>query len=450
MRPVRLLPGSHIGSFLRCIPKSSLRFQNAVLFPKIARKYSSHLIATTTSSSTSNSSSTSKFANIHSIISTPRVNEVSSDYVRVEPKQEDEIVIAMSSGVDSLVAAGIYAKKYKNVRGIYMANWSQTAKCTERDWNDVQKVCHDLKIPCERVNFEKEYWNDVFQPMLNMYEKGLTPNPDTGCNKYVKFGCMIDHLTAKFPRDKKWWLVTGHYARVMLHQPSGQYHLLRAYSKDKDQSYYLSSIPQEALSRVLMPIGHYVKPDVRELAKELNLHVSSKPDSQGLCFVSQEQNSFRDFLNDYIEPNPGNIVTEDGKVWGKHQGLWHATIGQKSSISMPQGDPQYKGVWFVSEKNFETNELVIVRGRDNPKLYKQEVNVDDFQWMNSDNSDSSSEITFQYRSLQTPIKVESMARKGANYTIKLAEKVRALAPGQNVVLYRGNQVLGSGVIGKAM
>ena len=115
-------------------------------------------------------------------LSTPRVNEVSSDYVRVEPKQEDEIVIAMSSGVDSLVAAGIYAKKYKNVRGIYMANWSQTAKCTERDWNDVQKVCHDLKIPCERVNFEKEYWNDVFQPMLNMYEKGLTPNPDTGCN----------------------------------------------------------------------------------------------------------------------------------------------------------------------------------------------------------------------------------------------------------------------------
>ncbi|KAK6453958.1 tRNA-specific 2-thiouridylase [Scheffersomyces xylosifermentans] len=368
----------------------------------------------------------------------------------------------MSSGVDSSVAAALYSKRYTNVRGIYMANWSQTAKCTERDWNDVQRVCHDLGIPCERVNFEREYWHDVFQPMLTMYEKGFTPNPDTGCNKYVKFGKMVEYLSNRYPKDRKWWLVTGHYARVMLHQPSGEFHLLRAYSKDKDQSYYLSSIPKSVLSRVLMPIGHYLKPKIRDLAHEFNLHVSSKPDSQGLCFVSQEQNSFRDFLNDYIEPNPGNIVTEDGKVWGRHQGLWHATIGQKSSVSMPQGDPDYKGVWFVSEKNYERNELVIVKGRDNPKLYKKELRVDEFQWMGCEDGssevqrilESGGKVMFQYRSLQTPNQIEKVDESRSigdndsnSYVISLTEPVRALAPGQNVVLYRDNRVLGSGVIG---
>lgn len=372
------------------------------------------------------------------------VNPLDQDYIQQSPDSGDEIVIAMSSGVDSSVAAAMYASKYRNVRGIYMANWSQTAKCTESDWNDVQKVCHQLKIPCERVNFEKEYWNDVFQPMLSMYERGLTPNPDTGCNKYVKFGKMIEHLTSTLP-NKKWWLVTGHYARIMYHTPSREYRLLRGYSQQKDQSYYLSSIPQSVLSRVLMPIGHYVKPQVRQLAKEYNLHIASKPDSQGLCFVSQEHTKFRDFLNEYLPPNPGNIITEDGKVWGKHQGLWHATIGQKSSISMPQGDPKYHGTWFVSEKLPETNELVIVKGGNNPKLFHSGVNVTDWQWLNGE-PENYDNLQLQYRSLQDPLPVVSVKPVPSGLDIELRDKTRAMAQGQNVVLYSGNQVLGSGVI----
>lgn len=385
----------------------------------------------------------------------PHTNEVSSlQYSQAIPDKDDEIVVAMSSGVDSSVTAAIYASQYKNVRGIYMANWSQTAKCTESDWNDVQKISDQLGIPCERVNFEKEYWSDVFMPMIQMYEKGLTPNPDTGCNKYVKFGKMIEHLTKKFSSssdEKKWWLVTGHYARIMKHNATNEYHLLRGYYGNKDQSFYLSNIPQSTLSRILMPIGHLTKPKVRELAKKYNLHIADKPDSQGLCFVGQDNVKFRDFLNEYITPNPGNIITEDGKTWGKHQGLWHATIGQKSGISMPQGDEKYAGTWFVSEKNYENNELVIVKGGNNSKLFKTGLKIKDWEWLINNPiktvNYNKHDLTIQYRSLQEPELVDDfIINDDNNVVITLKEKARAMAPGQNIVLYNGPHVYGSGVL----
>lgn len=362
----------------------------------------------------------------------------------------------MSSGVDSSVSAAFFAKSFPNVRGIYMANWSQTAKCTEADWKDVQKICTKLSIPCERVNFEKEYWNDVFTPMINMYEKGLTPNPDVGCNKYVKFGKMIDHLTTKFQQsDKKWWLVTGHYARVMKHNDSGESHLLRSYIKNKDQSFYLANIPGAVLDKVIMPVGHFSKPVIRQLAKELGLHTAEKPDSQGLCFVSQEDSNFRDFLNEYIQPKPGNIVTEDGQVWGTHKGLWHATIGQRLGISMPQGNPLYNGVWFVSEKRPKTNELVIVKGGNNPQLFKKGLHVVEWEWVDSGSGademaanavSRATELTIQFRSLQDPVKLEKVCIEEDCLVFHLQEKARAMAPGQNLVLYDGNRVLGAGII----
>ncbi|KAK6465170.1 tRNA-specific 2-thiouridylase [Scheffersomyces coipomensis] len=349
----------------------------------------------------------------------------------------------MSSGVDSSVSAALYASKYPNVKGIFMANWSQTSNCIERDWNDVQRVCADLSISCERVNFEKEYWHQVFNPMIEMYQRGLTPNPDINCNKFVKFGKMIEYLTDKYQNSsKKWWLVTGHYARVMKHKPTGEYHLLRGYSQNKDQSYYLSSISSQTLSKILMPIGHYIKPRVRELAEEFKLHVSDKPDSQGLCFVSQDAKHFRDFLDEYIESNPGNIITEDGKIWGKHRGLWYATIGQKSSISMPQGDEQYNGVWFVSEKNYDKNELVIVRGSTNPKLFKSRAKVINFEWMITPEEISQldmNQLTFQYQNVINEA-------QSSTFTVEFKTPVRALAPGQSFVIYQDCRILGSGII----
>lgn len=369
-------------------------------------------------------------------------------YPQASPQANDDIIVAMSSGVDSSVAAALYASKYKNVRGIYMANWSQTAKCTEAEWNDVQKVCLHLKIPCERVNFEKEYWSDVFMPMIDMYERGLTPNPDLGCNKYIKFGTMVEHLARRQrERQNTWWLVTGHYSRVC-HEPPRGARLLKAYDANKDQSYYLASIRASVLEKVLMPLGHYTKPQVRHMARAFGLHTAAKPDSVGLCFVSPDHTKFRHFLDEYIPPNPGNIITADGQVWGRHRGLWHATIGQKLGISMPQGDARYKGTWFVAEKRVRTNELVIVRGRDHPALFHQNVVAEQWAFFGLQHVLLMTALCMQYRSLQAPIAVESFTVDApGTVLIRLREKQRAMAPGQNIVLYNGLEVVGSGVIG---
>lgn len=370
------------------------------------------------------------------------------NYIQPQPQLNDTIIVAMSSGVDSSVCAALYAK-YPNVRGIYMSNWSQTGTCTERDWKDVKQVCQKLGIPCERVNFESDYWNNVFTPMIDKYRAGLTPNPDVGCNKHVKFGKLAQYLNDKY--GEKWWLVTGHYARVM-QNGTGEYHLLRGLSTRKDQSYYLSSIPSGILNKVIFPLGHYLKSETRDMAYQFDLHVKNKPDSQGLCFVNPNQSNFRDFLNEYIEPNPGDIVTEDGKIWGQHQGLWHATIGQKSSVSMPQGDPNYKGVWFVAEKNVTKNQLVIVRGHDNPKLYKSKVTVTDVDWVYDEKKVGALdpiEVEFQHHSLSRPTKIKLWCLKSDGVVeLELVDSVRALAPGQAGVFYLGNQVLGGGVISK--
>ncbi|KAG7817368.1 hypothetical protein KL928_004103 [Ogataea angusta] len=378
-----------------------------------------------------------------------------ADYVQPTPHPDDQIVVSMSSGVDSSVAALMYAKEYKNVKGIFMANWSPdsrggASRCTvESDWEEVQTICDQIGIPCERVNFEKEYWSDVFEPMLEMYRKGLTPNPDVGCNKYVKFGKMVEHLSNKFPQDN-WWLVTGHYARIMKHRATGESHLLRACYLPKDQSYYLSQLPESVLGRVLMPIGHYTKPEVRELAQRYGLTSKDKRDSQGLCFVSQH-GKFKDFLDEFLPPSPGDIVTADGRVWGRHNGLWHGTIGQRSGISMPQGDPEMKGVWFISGKNYDKNQLVISKKTDRAAFEKDRLKVADWQWINSsvnfENFDPA-ELTVQVRSLESPRALTAVVA-GDEPEFLLHEKIDGVAPGQNLVLYKNERVLGGGIIAEA-
>ncbi|KAG7191427.1 uncharacterized protein KQ657_003473 [Scheffersomyces spartinae] len=384
----------------------------------------------------------------------------SNKYQQLHPKPEDEIVIAMSSGVDSSVCAALYASVFPNVRGIYMANWTQTSRCIEADWKDVQTVCKQLEIPVERVNFEKEYWHKVFVPMLDEYRKGWTPNPDVGCNQHVKFGVLYDHVMNQDQcQQTRRWLVTGHYSRVMKHLDSNEFHLLRGLYLAKDQAYYLAKMPVQVMDHVLMPMGHLTKPKVRELASKFGLSTALKPDLDGLCFVQQDT-KFRDFLAEYLEPNPGNIVTEDGKIWGQHEGLWHATIGQKSGILMPQGDDKYKGTWFVSEKNLADNLLVIVRGNKNDKLYKNQLVVENWQWfgslsplelqLNGDQWTQVKDLNVQFRSLQHKSYVDCLKLQRGDddsvLSIKLMEKERAMAPGQTLVLYLNDRIIGSGII----
>lgn len=377
-----------------------------------------------------------------------RYSQTVGQYSQNTPQLNDTIIVAMSSGVDSSVCAALYSK-YPNVKGVYMANWSQEAECTERDWKDVQKVCQQLAIPCERVSFEKEYWVNVFEPMISQYQQGHTPNPDVDCNKYIKFGTMIRHLEKQKQLElgSNWWLVTGHYARILHEKKTNQYHLLRATYREKDQSYYLSSVPPSIFPRLILPLGNHTKPQVRHLAHQHNLVTRDKPDSQGLCFVSQK-GQFRDFLNSYLEPCPGNIVLEDGTVVGRHQGIWHATIGQSAGISMPQGSPEFKGKWFVSEKRPASNEIVIVRGGNHPSLFANEIVVN--HWSGDRAGLCSGGLTVQFRSLQEPIEVlDILENDRGQLTVTLKQLAKAIAPGQQLVIYAGDRILGTGTIEKA-
>jgi tRNA-specific 2-thiouridylase len=354
----------------------------------------------------------------------------------------------MSSGVDSSVAAAMYSRQYRNVEGIFMSNWNQldAERCLEEDWNDVQQVAEKLDVPITQVSFERDYWLDVFEPMIEGYERGITPNPDINCNRYVKFGKLVDYVTRRY-QGKPWWLVTGHYSRILEHE-SGESHLLRSYYKQKDQSYYLSQINSSVFDRLLLPIGHYTKPEIREMAYRWDLPVAAKPDSTGLCFVNPSQANFHEFLRSFINETPGNIVTEDGNIWGNHDGLWSYTIGQKVGISMPQGDPMYKGSWFVSDKNFETNDIVIVRGGNNEKLFKSVVYVNEFVPLGSLNlfDFPLGELTVQYRSLQQPTALKSIQSINGKLIFQLSEKRRAIANGQYLAVYHRERCLGSGII----
>jgi tRNA (5-methylaminomethyl-2-thiouridylate)-methyltransferase len=374
-------------------------------------------------------------------------------YVKRIPSGKDRIFVAMSSGVDSSTTAALLAQEYPGqVAGVYMRNWSATAKCTEAEWNDVQKVCDTLKIPCQQVNFEPDYWTEVFEPMIQLYRSGLTPNPDVGCNRHIKFGSLVRHLESQTTGN--WWLATGHYAKVA-QTSHGTMHLLRPKDLSKDQSYYLSTIMPNTLSRILFPLAQYKKPEVRELARKFHLPTASKPDSQGLCFVSQEHNNFRNFLAEYVEPAPGDVVTENGRVVGKHDGIWHATIGQRSGVSMPQGDAECKGVWYISDKNIEKNQLVIVRGANHPSLFFSGASSSKFRWLGPDIdlSDIGS-LRAQYRSLQdygNPIRsLDCSNHPGVDSVstvkIEFENPVRAVAPGQYLVVYQGDRVVGSGMI----
>lgn len=383
------------------------------------------------------------------------------------PAPGDRVYVAMSSGVDSSTVAALLREKYPNndISGVYMENWNDTSNgegltCTERDWIDVQKVCHSIGLPCERVNFEREYWNEVFMPMIEMYKMGLTPNPDVGCNKFIKFGELYRYLekkekslAASSSKIQNWWLATGHYANVGLDSTSNTVHLLRPSHLPKDQSYYLSAISSTVLPRLLFPLGDYTKPQVRDLAlNKYHLPTAEKPDSQGICFIGQGQNTFRRFLDDYLEANPGDVVTEDGEVVGRHNGLWHATVGQRSGVAMPQGDPAKKGAWYVARKIPVKNQIVIVRGADNPAFYTNRVCCDTFDWLGHVDTDKIARdcphIVVQYRSLQTPERVRCVSvGENGGLEVEFETLRRAVAPGQYLVMYNDEgRVLGSGVI----
>ncbi|WP_404428814.1 tRNA 2-thiouridine(34) synthase MnmA [Sutcliffiella horikoshii] len=352
--------------------------------------------------------------------------------------KDTRVVIGMSGGVDSSVAALLLKEQGYDVIGIFMKNWDDTDEngvCTAtEDYNDVIRVCNQIGIPYYAVNFEKQYWDKVFQYFLDEYKAGRTPNPDVMCNKEIKFKAFLEHAL-DLGAD---YLATGHYAQVEFRD--GEYKMLRGLDDNKDQTYFLNQLGQEQLSKVMFPIGNIEKSEVREIAKRAGLATATKKDSTGICFIGER--NFKEFLSGYLPAQPGNMLTMDGEVKGKHDGLMYYTIGQRHGLGIGgSGDP-----WFVIGKDLEQNVLYVGQSFHNELLYSDSITATDISWVSDNPPADGTECTAKFRYRQADNKVTIQHMEDNKVKVIFDEPVRAITPGQAVVFYNGDECLGGGTI----
>ncbi|MYL33366.1 tRNA 2-thiouridine(34) synthase MnmA [Pontibacillus yanchengensis] len=354
-----------------------------------------------------------------------------------DPK-DTRVVVGMSGGVDSSVAALLLKEQGYDVVGIFMKNWDDTDEngvCTAtEDYEDVIRVCNQLDIPYYAVNFEKQYWDKVFTYFLNEYKAGRTPNPDVMCNKEIKFKAFLDHAMS-LGAD---YLATGHYAQVR--KNGERYEMLRGKDNNKDQTYFLNQLSQDVLSKVMFPLGHLDKSEVREVAKEHDLATATKKDSTGICFIGER--NFKEFLSQYLPAQPGNMETMEGEVKGKQDGLMYYTLGQRQGLGIGgPGEP-----WFVVGKNVEDNILYVGQGYHNDLLYSDGLEASEINWALGEPPTETFTCTakFRYRQEDTPVTVTPVSETHAR--VEFHEPQRAVTPGQAVVFYDKEVCLGGGTI----
>jgi len=354
------------------------------------------------------------------------------------------VVIGMSGGVDSSVAALLLKQQGYNVIGLFMQNWEETDEngaCTAiDDYEDVRRVCDKIGIPYYGVNFSKEYMDRVFSYFLREYNAGRTPNPDVLCNREIKFGPFKDYAM-QMGAD---YIATGHYCGI-LHDGDTHY-LLKAKDQNKDQTYFLNQLSQKQLSNVLFPLADLDKSQVRKIAEENDLITAGKKDSTGICFIGER--NFKNFLKTYIPARPGEIRTVDGRVIGEHDGLMYYTIGQRKGLNVGGIKGEEQGRWFVIEKDLKNNILYLSHG-DEEKLFSSALECYDFNWIPSLPEEKIFECTakFRYRQPEQKVKVEVQNKK---VLITFAEKQRAVTEGQFAVLYKNDKCLGGGIIEKVI
>ncbi len=357
--------------------------------------------------------------------------------------KKKKILVGMSGGVDSSVAAALLLKQGHEVIGGFIKNWSDskdlaTGECAwKSERRDAIRVAAKLGIPLMTFDFEKQYRQKVVDEIFRGYAAGITPNPDVLCNQYIKFGLFLD-AADEVGADS---IATGHYARVK-RDKDGQAHLYRGLDQDKDQSYFLYRIAQRALRKTFFPVGHLKKRAVRSLAKRFRLPVFDKPDSQGICFIGKLD--MVEFLRKKIPSKPGDIEDENGKVLGRHSGLDAYTIGQRQRILVSSGGQ----AWYVARKDVDRNALVVVAGAEHPLLYSKSAEVADMAWIAGKKpTDPTLDCRAQIRYRQDAVKaVLSKGAKSGRYRIDFRQPVKAVSPGQSAVIYKRQECLGGGVI----
>ncbi|OLS03659.1 tRNA 2-thiouridine(34) synthase MnmA [Tissierella creatinophila] len=352
------------------------------------------------------------------------------------------VILGMSGGVDSSVAALLLKEQGYDVIGLFMKNWDEKDEdgvCTASvDADDARRVAVELDIPFYTINFEKEYWDRVFTYFLDEYKKGRTPNPDVMCNQEIKFNAFLDYAL-NLEAD---YIAMGHYAQV--EKRDDGYYLLRGRDENKDQSYFLSRINQRALSKTLFPIGDLDKSEVRKIAEKHNLYTATKKDSTGICFIGERD--FDEFLDKYLLTKEGDILDLYGKKVGTHTGLIHYTLGQRRGIGIGgvgSGEP-----WFVVGKDLNKNILYVAQGEENPALYSTSLIGESPKWILEKDPQMPFKCTAKFRYRQKDIPVTVDKNGDGEIIIKFDNPVKAITPGQIAVIYQDEACLGSCIIKK--
>jgi len=367
-----------------------------------------------------------------------------NNYQVVEPPSK--VVIGMSGGVDSSVAAWLLKQQGYDVIGLFMKNWEDdddSEYCsTRQDWIDVVSVADLIGIDVEAVNFAAEYKDRVFSDFLREYSAGRTPNPDVLCNAEIKFKAFLDHAMRLGAEA----IATGHYARVR--KNGEQVELLKATDSTKDQSYFLHRLNQQQLSRVMFPLGGLNKTEVREIAEKIGLPNAKKKDSTGICFIGERP--FREFLSKYLPSQPGPMKTPDGKTIGEHIGLAFYTLGQRKGIGLGGSQDGSGDPWFVARKDLANNTLVVVQGHQHPLLYSRSLTAQDINWVSGKTPDST--VAYgaktRYRQEDAPclLNLNQESTGLEQFSLDFNQNQWAITPGQSAVLYLNEVCLGGGII----
>lgn len=348
-------------------------------------------------------------------------------------------MVGMSGGVDSSVTAALLKEQGHRVIGMFMKNWEEVDEngvchATE-DYQDVIAVCEKLDIPYYSIDFVKEYKDQVFKHFLDEYQEGHTPNPDILCNREIKFKVFLDKAM-EIGAD---YLATGHYCQNVLE--NGVHQLVKGVDHNKDQTYFLYTMKSKILEKVLFPIGHLTKPEVREMAEKYDLKTKHKKDSTGICFIGER--NFKNFLSQYIQIKPGPFKHLDGTAVGEHSGMAFYTIGQRKGLGL--GGPG--APWFVVDKDAETNTVYVERGEEHPALYRDELYANEVTWVDEKfqlSEPLKCRAKIRYRQQDQDCLVEP--QENGELKVLFDQPQRAITPRQSIVFYRGEQCLGGAMI----
>ncbi len=349
-----------------------------------------------------------------------------------------DIMVALSGGVDSSVTALLLQQQGHRLQGLFMKNWEGDDRpgycAAEADVADALQVSEQLGIPLNTVNLSQAYWDAVFSRFLAEYAAGNTPNPDVLCNQSIKFDAFVEHILALGGER----VATGHYARI--YTRDGRYRLLKAVDRQKDQSYFLCRLGQPQLARTLFPLGELTKPEVRRLAAEAGFITHDKKDSTGICFIGERP--FRDFLSAYITPKRGEIRTPDDQIIGEHDGIMFYTIGQRQGLNIGGIRGATEAPWYVLDKDRERNILIVGQGHDHPLLYAAGLLATEVHWVAGEAPTLPLSCTAKIRYRQ-PDQACTVTPHAEGIRVNFDTPQRAITPGQFVVLYNGDECLGS-------